>query len=123
MKEETQKCFEDYCPYVMGKDAMLEAIDIYKAKIINYYKSLIVDGDTKEFSYFYDIEPDEIKNVEVTRHITDILYHWDRMGVVNIDLDYDRISDSWMYEHQIFELVRLYKSIDWENKCLLFYGW
>ena len=120
---ETQKHFDDYRPYVMGKDAMLEAIEIYKAKIINYYKSLIVDGDTKEFSYFYDIEPDEIKNVEVTRHITDILYHWDRMGVIDTDLDYERISNSWMYEHQIFELVRLYKSIDWENKCLLFYGW
>ena len=24
---------------------------------------------------------------------------------------------------QIFELVRLYKSIDWEKKCLLFYGY
>jgi hypothetical protein len=120
---ETQKCFYDYCPYVMGQDAMLEAIDIYKGKIINYYKSLIVDGDTKEFSYFYDIEPDEIKNVEVTRHITDILYHWDRMGVIDTDLDHERISSSWMYEHQIFELVRLYKSIDWRNKCLLFYGW
>jgi len=122
-KEEVQKCFYDYCPYVMGKEAILEAIEIYKTKVINYYKSLIVDGDTKEFSYFYDIEPDEIKNVDVTRHITDILYHWDRMGVIDTDFDHERISSSWMYEHQIFELVRLYKSIDWENKCLLFYGW
>ncbi len=122
-KEETQKCFYDYCPYVMGKEAMLEAIDIYKEKIIRYYKSLIVDGDTKEFSYFYDIEPDEIKNVEVTRHITDILYHWDRMGVVDVNPENERISNSWMFEHQIFELVRLYKSIDWDSKCLLFYGW
>ena len=122
-KEEVQECFDDYRPYVMGKDAMLEAIEIYKSKIINYYKSLIVDGDTKEFNYFYDIEPDEIKNVEVTRHITEILYHWDRMGVLDTNLENERISSSWMYEHQIFELVRLYKSIDWENKCLLFYGW
>lgn len=27
------------------------------------------------------------------------------------------------YEHQIFELVRLYKAIDWETKTVLFYGW
>lgn len=120
---ETQKCFEDYYPYVMGKEAMLEAINIYKEKIIKYYKSLIVDGDTREFDYFYDIPPDAVKTVEAARHIEDMLYHWDRMGVVDTDLDYERISNSWMYEHQIFELVRLYKSIDWENKYLLFYGW
>lgn len=121
--EETQKCFVDYYPYVMGKDAMLEAITIYKEKIVKYYKSLIVDGDTREFDYFYDVPPDAVKNVEVTRHIADMLYHWDRIGAVNTDLDCERISNSWMYEHQIFELVRLYKNIDWENKCLLFYGW
>lgn len=119
----THEHFVDYYPYVMGQDAMFEAITIYKDKIIKYYKSLIVDGDTREFDYFYTIEPNSIKSVEVANHIEDILYHWDRMGVVDTDLDHERISQSWMYEHQIFELVRLYKSIDWENKCLLFYGW
>lgn len=123
-KEEVQKCFCDYVPYVMGQDAMLEAIDIYKGKIVKYYKSFLIDGDTKEFGYFYDIEPDDIKDVgEVCRHISDMLYHWDRMGVVDTDMECEQISNSWMFEHQIFELTRLYKMIDWENKCLLFYGW
>ena len=121
---ETQKCFCDYVPYVMGADAMLEAINIYKEKIVNYYKSLLIDKDDKDFGYFYDVEPEDIKDiVRVCHHISDMLFHWDRMGVVNTDLSCDDISDSWMYEHQIFELTRLYKTIDWENKCLLFYGW
>ena len=123
-KEEVQECFEDYCPYVMGQDAMLEAINVYKEKIVKYYKSLLVDGDTKDFGYFYDVEPENIKDIVlVCHHISDMLYHWDRMGVVDTDPENERISNSWMFEHQIFELVRLYKSIDWENKCLLFYGW
>ena len=123
-KEEVQKCFYDYRPYVMGKDGMLEAIEIYKAKIVKYYKGLLVDGDTNDFGYFYDIEPKDIKDIgTICHHISDMLYHWDRMGVVDIDMNHDQISNSWMFEHQIFELVRLYKSIDWESKCLLFYGW
>ena len=121
---ETQRCFDDYRPYVMGKEAMLEAIDIYKTKIVNYYKGLLIDGDTKDFGYFYDINPEDIKDmVCIAHHISDMLWHWDRTGVVDTDPENERISNSWMYEHQIFELVRLYKSIDWENKCLLFYGW
>ena len=122
--KETQECFCDYVPYVMGKDAMLEAINIYKEKVIKYYKSLLVDKGDNDFGYFYDVEPEDIKDIAtVCNHISDMLYHWDRIGVVNTDLSRDDISDSWMYEHQIFELTRLYKTIDWENKCLLFYGW
>ena len=121
---DVQECFADYCPYVMGQDAMLEAINIYKAKIVKYYKGLVVDGDTKDFGYFYNIEPEDIKDMgAIANHIRDMLWWWDRMGVLDTDLESENISNSWMYEHQIFELTRLYKTIDWENKCLLFYGW
>lgn len=123
-KEETRERFDDYRPYVMGQDAMLEAINIYKEKIIKYYKGLLKDGDTKKFEYFYDITPEDIKDMAViARHIEDELWWWERMGAINVDLEDEAISDSWLFEHQIFELVRLYKSIDWKNKCLLFYGW
>lgn len=123
-REEVQECFSDYYPYVMGQDAMLEAIEIYKAKIIKYYKGLVADGDTREFGYFYDIKPEDIKDMAaIAEHIRDMLWWWERMGVLDTNLEHEQISDSWMFEHQIFELVRLYKSIDWENKCLLFYGW
>jgi hypothetical protein len=121
---DTQECFCDYYPYVMGKDAMLEAIDIYKAKIVKYYKDLLVDGETRDFGYFYDIKPEDIKDMgAIVEHIRDMLWWWERMGVLDTDLESECISNSWMFEHQIFELVRLYKTIDWDNNCLLFYGW
>lgn len=122
--KDVRNAFIDYRPYVMGKDAVLEAINIYKEKIIKYYKGLIKDGETREFGYCYDIEPEDIKDIgAITRHIEDELWWWERMGAIDTDLENEAISHSWLYEHQIFELVRLYKSIDWENKCLLFYGW
>lgn len=36
--------------------------------------------------------------------------------------DMEEISSSWSFEYHIFELVRLYKSIDWDKYTILFYG-
>lgn len=120
-KEETRNAFIDYMPYVMGRDAVLEAISIYKENIIKYYKGLLKD---REYAYFYDVIPEDLKDLKkIAQHIEDELWWWERMGAIDVDLEHDTIANSWLYEHQIFELVRLYKSIDWENKCLLFYGW
>jgi hypothetical protein len=52
-----------------------------------------------------------------------MLMWWERLRAINLDPEDECITNSWLYEHQIFELVRLYKTIDWDNKCLLFYGW
>lgn len=112
--EETQKRFRDYMPYCMGKDGLKEAIKIYKGKIINYYKSLLVD----------DTEYEALKSSEkLKKYADDMLFWWEKMGVLNLNESYESISSSWLYEHQIFELVRLYKSIDWSKNYLLFYGW
>ena len=109
--KETQDYLDDYMPYVMGSDGMLEAITIYREKVINYYKNLFKE-DTPE-----------VLNERLARHVDDMLIEWERFCPVDLNLEHERISNSWLYEYQIFELVRLYKTIDWENKCLLFYGW
>lgn len=109
--KDTQDYFDDYCPYVMGSDGMLEAITIYREKVINYYKNLLKE-DTPE-----------VLNKRLAKHVDDMLIEWETFCPVDLNLEHKWISDSWLYEYQIFELVRLYKTIDWENKCLLFYGW
>lgn len=109
--KETQDYLDDYMPYVMGSDGMLEAITIYREKVINYYKNLLKE-DTPE-----------VLNERLARHVDDMLIEWERLCPVDLNLEHEHISNSWLYEYQIFELVRLYKTIDWENKCLLFYGW
>lgn len=122
--KETQNKFSDYVPYVMGADGLLEAINIYKEKIINYYKSFLTDGQQRKINYGFQVNPEDIKDIgDITNFIEDRLRWWVFYGVIDLDLNHERISNSWMYEHQIFELVRLYKTIDWKNKCLLFYGW
>lgn len=113
-KEETQRYFQDYEPYMMSKEGILTAIEIYKAKVINYYKSLLVDDkDYKALT----------SSGKMKEHVDDMLFWWEKMHVLDLDENRETISGSWKFEHQIFELVRLYKSIDWKEKCLLFYGY
>lgn len=103
---------------------MLEAIEIYKRKIIEGYKDLLVDGGKQFLLGGFSIERDDIRSIDKIRDfIHERLKWWERLGAIDLDETHESISDSWQYEHQIFELVRLYKSIDWETKTVLFYGW
>lgn len=113
--EETQKAFSDYRPHRMGKEGLLEAINIYKQKIVAYYESLLVDGS--------DYNPNYTSAEKLKEHAEDKVRGWKILGNLDLNEKHEAISKSWEYEHQIFELVRLYKSIDWDKKCLLFYGW
>ena len=122
--KETQDAFFEYKPYRMGKDGMLEAIEIYKQKIIDHYKGLFEDGAVQILPFGIEIKRDEIKSTDkLIDAARDQLLWWEKLGVIDLDESHEAISKSWLYEHQIFELVRLYKSIDWDKKCLLFYGY
>lgn len=121
---ETQSEFDDYRPYRMGKDGLLQAIQIYQNKVISYYEGLLVDGAVQRLPFGISIELEDIKSIDkLVEHIQDEIKWWKILGVLDLDEGNERISKSWLYEHQVFELVRLYKSIDWDKKCLLFYGW
>lgn len=122
--KETQEAFSDYVPYRMGKEGLLEAINIYKEKVINYYNDLLVDGAIQRLPFGMSLKREDIKSMDkLLEHIYDMIKWWGNFGVLDLDENHERISKSWLYEHQVFELVRLYKSIDWDKKCLLFYGW
>lgn len=41
----------------------------------------------------------------------------------NMDEDNDRIVDSYLWEYQIFELVKIYKTFDFNKYDLVFLGW
>ena len=42
--EDTQKQFDDYVPYIVGKQGLLTAIQIYKENVLKVYKDMLVDG-------------------------------------------------------------------------------
>lgn len=47
---------------------------------------------------------------------------WLRLTPYNLD-EGDEITTSWKYEYSIFELVRIYKTFDWKNNVMIYYGY
>lgn len=122
--KDCQEYFEDYYPFVVGKEGLLEAIKIYKEKVINAYQSLLGDGQEVQYplgiTMTEDIsEYDKIKNFVKSRLLWIQKYHFEDIDETN---KY-KVSKSYIYEHAIFNLIHLLKVIDWDNETILFYGW
>lgn len=122
--KDCQEYFEDYYPFVVGKEGLLEAIKIYKEKVINAYQSLLGDGQEVQYplgiTMTEDIsEHDKMKNFVKSRLLWIQKYHFEDIDETN---KY-KVSKSYIYEHAIFNLIHLLKVIDWDNETILFYGW
>ena len=44
-------------------------------------------------------------------------------GPADLNKEHEQLVNSWLYEHTYFELARIYKTFDWNNKSMLFMGW
>ncbi|MBO7250218.1 MAG: hypothetical protein J6V42_02975 [Clostridia bacterium] len=122
---ETQEYFSDYVPYIVGKEGLLEAISIYQEKVLKYYKDLLVDGEERRLPLGITLTVDDVKSIDkLVEHIRDKIQSISYRGLANIDEDNKwQVTTSWEYEHSIFNLVHILKSIDWEQDTVLFYGW
>lgn len=124
IKDNVQEQFSDYDPYVVGKEGLLEAIKIYTEKVIAYYKDLLVDGKDYKLPLGITVHKEDIKSVDkIAEHIENKLRSISIRGLVNTYDDCNYLTDSWEYEHSIFNLAFLLKTIDFEKETLLFYGW
>ncbi|MCY7823253.1 hypothetical protein MOB34_05455 [Bacillus spizizenii] len=110
-KEEVMNELSDYVPYIVGKEGLEEAIEIYKNKVISMYENLLIDDKNGTAS------------VKQKQHIKNNLSEWTRGWALNTDVNDSCLSHSWKYEYSIFELTRLLKTIDFETETILFYGW
>lgn len=114
--KELKDFYEEYDPVIFSKDDFLQVIDDYKNKIIAYYESLLTVTGLD----------DRTVEQKQKAHVESQLNEWkNKFGLlpINTDLTTDKICDSWLFEYAIFELVRIYKTIDWENDAIILLGW
>lgn len=107
--DELKEIYQDYGPVLCTKEDFLTAINNYKNNIIKYYKELLKE-DERAWKH----------------HITRQLSEWENdfgLCAVDTDLSSKRVTSSWLYEYAIFELVRLYKTFDFENDVFVLMGW
>ena len=115
--------------YLVDKEFLKAVIDRYSDKIKAYYRKLLDPILTDErFPKLKDPnEYDPTHVYEMASHIQSMAFEWG-VSVFNKTAPYDltkgdAVTTSWKYEYAQFELVRIYKTFDWENNKMVYYGY
>lgn len=115
-----QKYYNDDGEFVIVKKEFLKHIIEHYTKIVKENYQKLIDGITNE-------NVDEIpqkKAEELYLHIRGNAIEWLQLTPYDLGREDDpSITTSWKYEYAVFELVRIYKSFDWENNVMVYYGY
>lgn len=103
-------------PHVVKEHTLKTIINVIKENIIDYYKGLLKGDDATRYAMMRTHVEDTIKEWEPE-------FRPDIMSPINFNQKDEKLTNSWRYEYNIWELVRLYKSFDFEKNVLLFVGW
>lgn len=136
--------------WIVEKEYLEHIIDHYFNKVKGFYEEMLIPFINKnkysEFLNTIKLEYDQNHNAnhtfdfskitqeqqnaffKIIEHIRNNSTDW---GVNTIFKDHrpynltrgDEITTSWKYEYNVFELVRIYKTFDWENNIMIYYGW
>ena len=97
----------------------------FRKKIENYFRK-VAEGPEHKIKGYFEQKIDEwskfTDNVE-NNYTEEQKEKINRMYYPYNLNDKDKLVNSWLYEYEIFELVFILKTFDWENYSLLFYGW
>ena len=100
---------EDDCEFSLGsKELVLQIIDEYRQAVFEGYE---------KFSKETNLELIHKEMVNKARE-------WrEDYPPYNIDENTTKLVNSWKYEYEVFELVKLLKNFDWENDVLIYNGY
>lgn len=120
---------EEHDFYVVKKEFLAEVIDVYYKKTKDYYSDMLKPLMTDEkFPELKDPVEFDFKDVtRIVEHIRSNSFEWGcpPFGYAppyNLDSG-DAVTNSCKYEYAQFELVRIYKTFDWDNDIMVYYGY
>ena len=127
--------FEEHDFWYGDEKLFLAAIENYRHKVRDYFEDLLKESPKEDSweSYEYRILSDKEKanwrNQRILTEIADKAREWGdekclqwKLFPYNLNKENDHIVESWLYEYEVFELVRLYKTFDQETEALIYYG-
>lgn len=143
-KETQDNYTSDHDFWIVKKEYLEHIIEHYKQKIVDYYNKMMKPffGDDVKFSDFmesiktsYDggnknhtfdftkiTQEQQTQLFEVLHHMRSMRSEWTFLCPYNLERG-DQVTNSWKYEYSIFELVKIYKTFDWDNDVLVYYGY
>lgn len=140
--KELQKDYDEDCElYIVNRDFFEKAIDNYRTKIRKYYTDMVTpilrnecefmksaklhyDDDMNEF---HTIDLSDISEIQqnalynMISHIRDFSMEWTHLTPYDLN-DGPEVTKSWKYEYAIFELIRIYKSFNWNKNLLVYFS-
>lgn len=134
--------------YIVDKDFMKAVIDRYNNYIKDYYNKMYMpffperfksseflntekrklneDSEELEFNYSFDFnkitQPEISAFREIIEHVKNMRTEWCRLTPYDLDSG-EAVTTRWRYEYAQFELIRIYKTFDWENNLMIYYGY
>lgn len=113
-QEEVKEHMEEYDNGILNADGFLKILELYKEHIVNYFKDLLKDG------YEESWKKDKTSAEKLKEHIEEKTRMIENCNEYDFNLKNEQITDSWYYEYALFELIRLYKTIDWQNNYVVY---
>lgn len=107
-------------PYICDRNAVKIAIESIREELIENYNDLLSEKSNDPYDTRSQL--DRLK-AHVAEHLSCLKYNKYNIDPYNLDDSKDCIVNSSMYEHQMFELARIYKTFDKANCDILFMGW
>ena len=112
--------FADFAPYMVTREAVRCAIEWQREKILKYFKSLLLEEHEYEKNGIYFDSRSKQQRLEDA--VQSKIIEWEYVPYQLGDRT-DKLTTSWLYEYTIFELIKIYKDTNWDEDCLIFYGY
>ena len=101
---------------IITQEDFVWLIEKYKERTVNYWKKILSDERIESYDKVYENAGDKCKY-----YVQDLL-HWEKF-LINTDLNNKWIlQTTWKYEYELFNLLHIYKTIDWENNIVFIVG-
>lgn len=145
---ETQKYYtEEGDFWIVDKEYLKHIINFYQDLVKGYYNKMVmpffgedvhnqnpstflnsIKSDYKypnrnhTFDFSLITQKEQNALYEMIDHVKSMRMDWTWGSPFDLE-EGDSITTSWKYEYGVFELVRIYKTFDWENDLLIYYGY
>ena len=107
LQKDVQELFEHYNPRVLDRDDFARVIDIMRQFILDYYTNLVSKPDCWEAAI--RDKQDTWKAPYITPY--------------NLDTKRDGMVNSFDAEYQIWDMIRIFREVQWDTETVIFFGW
>lgn len=107
-KEDTQELFAHYIPRVLSKEDFQKILQVMQKEA---------------YKLFSEIEANGIDDMKCFIHRRKELWASEYIEPYNIRDNSKEIVNAFSIDYQIFDVTRLYKTVDWEKDTVILFGW